>query len=1231
MALGASSSSGLEVSYSSDDPEIAEVVDGILYINDVGSTKITAFQNGNENYESAISVEQNITIDKGDQTIDFEIAQSPVTYGDANFDLSATATSGLDVTYESSNESVATISGSTVTIVGVGSADITASQGGDINYNPAPDATSTLAVDKATLTVTADDKTKAFGETNPTLTIEYSGFVNGDEAADLTTEPTAETTADESTDVGMYDISVSGGNDENYSFNYVSGTLTIEKADQTITFNTLSDKMFGEPDFTPGATASSGLDVSYASANEGVATISGNTVTIVGAGETTITASQEGNSNYNAATSVDRTLTVSKADQTITFDLLPTKAFGDEDFDLPATASSGLEVSYTSSDESVAIISGKTVTIVGAGTTSITASQDGNENYSAATDVQQDLIVNKADQTITFDALASKTYGDPDFGLDGSADSGLEVSYSSSDENVATVSGNTVTIIGAGETTITASQNGNSNYNAADDVGQTLTVNKASQSISFSALDNVDLIETTEVTLSASASSGLEVDFTLDSGPATLSGDVLNLTGTGTVFVTATQSGNDNYDAADPVSRSFTVTDSQKEDQTITFDEVETKTFGDPDFTITATASSGLGVTLSSSNENVATINENTVSIVGAGTTDITASQDGNEEYNPADPVIQTLTVEKADQTITFGELIDKTFGDADFDLEATASSGLEISYTSSDESVATISGSTVTILGAGETTITASQVGNENYHPAIDVNHILIINKAEQTIQFNALEDVDINQQTEITLSATSSSGLNVSFTLESGPATLNGATLTLSGTGVVSITASQSGNENYSAADPITRSFSVTDSQKDEQTISFTAISEKTYGDPDFELEATASSGLEVSYTSSDQEVVTINGSTVSIMGAGTTLITAFQEGNEQFNPAQEVVQELIVNKASQMITFNEIPAKSVEDPAFDLNASASSGLSVTYSISDESIATISGNTVTIEGAGTATITANQEGNENYKAADPVEQVLSVKAEKANQTITFNALENKTYGDEPFELSAASSSGLEIFYSSSNEDAAVVSGNVVTIVGAGTTIITARQEGNDEYHAASLVERELTIKKATQAISFDPIDDIILGSVETIELSATTTSGLEISYEVSGPVSLEENILIITGTGAVSVTANQNGNDNYLAADPVTAEFNVVEATLNVRKQPDVKVYPNPASRYIKIEGILHSELKIFSNTGKMVRKLGDYSGEKIDLGSLNSGIYYLLYRSNGEPQSMKLIIEK
>ena len=279
---------------------------------------------------------------------------------------------------------------------------------------------------------------------------------------------------------------------------------------QAITFNALTSKTYGDSSFSLTGSTSSGLSLSYSSSNTSVATVSGSVVTIVGVGSTTITASQAGNSSYNAATSVSQTLTVNKAAQTITFNALASKTYGDSSFSLTGSTSSGLSLSYSSSNTGVATVSGSVVTIVGAGSTTITASQVGNSSYNAATSVSQNLSVNKANQTITFTTLPAKTYGDSAFALAGSSTSGLSVSYSSSNPSVATVSGNTITIVAAGTATITATQAGNSNYNAASSVSQNLSALQATlSSSSITAIAPASLVYSGAVKSYMASASGV--------------------------------------------------------------------------------------------------------------------------------------------------------------------------------------------------------------------------------------------------------------------------------------------------------------------------------------------------------------------------------------------------------------------------------------------------------------------------------------------------------------------------------------------------------------------------------------------------------------------------------------------------------------------------------------------------------------------------------------------------
>jgi len=247
----------------------------------------------------------------------------------------------------------------------------------------------------------------------------------------------------------------------------------MPKFDQTFDFGPLTNRTYADSPFDVSATASSGLPVSF-SIQYGPATISGNTVTLTGIGTVSIRASQAGDFDYNAAPVVNQPFTVSKANQVITFGPLTNKTYGDGPFEVSASASSGLPVSFNI-QSGPASINGNTVTITGAGTVTVRATQGGNTYYNAATPVSQTFTVAKASQTITFGGLADKTYGDSPFDVSASASSGLPVSFSIL-AGPATIDGNTVTIIGVGSVTVRATQAGNANYSAASPVDQSFTV-----------------------------------------------------------------------------------------------------------------------------------------------------------------------------------------------------------------------------------------------------------------------------------------------------------------------------------------------------------------------------------------------------------------------------------------------------------------------------------------------------------------------------------------------------------------------------------------------------------------------------------------------------------------------------------------------------------------------------------------------------------------------------------
>ena len=186
-----------------------------------------------------------------------------------------------------------------------------------------------------------------------------------------------------------------------------SGTLTIARATPTITF---ADPGTVPPNqsVTLAASSTSGTPVTFTLLS-GSATLTGSTLAINGTGSVVVRASIPETQNYEAAFA-DRTINSSKFTQSITFASLPDRLTTDGPFDLTATASSGLPVSFTIVSGSPAQLSGDTVTLLGTpGTVTIRASQPGNDTYQAAPNVTRSFEVTAVDDLVFFGSFFSSS------------------------------------------------------------------------------------------------------------------------------------------------------------------------------------------------------------------------------------------------------------------------------------------------------------------------------------------------------------------------------------------------------------------------------------------------------------------------------------------------------------------------------------------------------------------------------------------------------------------------------------------------------------------------------------------------------------------------------------------------------------------------------------------------------------------------------------------------------
>lgn len=157
------------------------------------------------------------------------------TYGDADFDPGATSNDNLvPIGYSSDDQAVATIVTGQIHITGAGTTNITATQPGDMNYNPAQQVIRILTVKKAPLTITVDDYSRYTGQPNPTFIPHYSGFVNGEDENSLISRPTIFTDANEASAPGIYAINIIGATSNNYDINAIPGTLTVIAVPPTV-------------------------------------------------------------------------------------------------------------------------------------------------------------------------------------------------------------------------------------------------------------------------------------------------------------------------------------------------------------------------------------------------------------------------------------------------------------------------------------------------------------------------------------------------------------------------------------------------------------------------------------------------------------------------------------------------------------------------------------------------------------------------------------------------------------------------------------------------------------------------------------------------------------------------------------------------------------------------------------------------------------------------------------
>ena len=551
-------------------------------------------------------------------------------------------------------------------------------------------------------------------------------------------------------------------------------TQSVNKIGQTITFNNPGAQNFGTTP-TLAATASSLLTPTFTSTTTGICGItSGGLLAFVTPGTCTIKADQNGNSSYNAAPTVSQSFTVNRATPSVTFGTAPTPTYLSGNFTVSAsttnTDSPSLTYSYVSGP--CAFVSGAIFSSSGAGTCVVQASGALTTKFNAASQ-QQSVTIAKATPTatvsntpVTYDGnaktvavtclgggassaiapatqTAAGTYAVTatcagtanynaattlpagNFVIDKAtttvALSNLTQTYTGSTLTptaVTTPPGLTVDWTNApqtnvGSTTVTATIK-NANYQGSQD--GTFTINKANPTINI--IDPSAKVGGA-ATVSANGGSGVFTFSTASTTACLISGATVTGLAAGNCSIKADQVESANYNAGTQ-TQSFAIV---KGDQIITFGPAPAVIVAGSG-TVSASTTSGLVVTYASTTPATCTlggVNNATVTGVKAGACTINAAQPGNGNFNAATaPAPQTFTITMANQIITFGAAPIIGVGSTGIVSATGGASGNPVIFSSSSlATICTVTGNTVTGVGAGTCSITANQAGADNYYNA--------------------------------------------------------------------------------------------------------------------------------------------------------------------------------------------------------------------------------------------------------------------------------------------------------------------------------------------------------------------------------------------------------------------------------------------------------------------------------------------------------------------------------
>ena len=917
------------------------------------------------------------------------------------------------------------------------------------NYATATQSVS-LTVTRKTLTITAITSSVTFG-TTISSSFSTSGLEGSDAASGVTytyagtNTTTYAGTATAPVNAGTYSVTpsvltMSSGLTSNYAITYNAANFTINKATQSLltASSSLNAVTYApspdEPTVTLSTTGGSGSGaVSYAvTSTGGICSVSGTTLTAHLAGSCTVVATKAESANFIARDSASITITVNKSTQEFTFSVITDKTYGDANFTASATATSDLAVTLTAAPSTVCqIVSGLTIQIVANGNCTVTAAQSGDSNYLPAT------VATGSSSSRTF-AIARKTLtvsGTTTSGrvYDGTRTATSQLSFTSA-SLVGVVSGDTVNPDFSAATGLFATKNVGANKSitvtgvsidgihasryiitqptglSANVTAQTVTVGGVTvptraynattvAQLSTGAYNFTGIVSGDAVTLDDSA----YVATFATAGAATLK--VVTISG-------LALAGDDaqNYTLTQPILQGDIV----KAAAIITFAATRAATYnGTPRALATATTPSSLSVVPSYSGTGGTTYGPSASAPTNAGAYSLVATIN-DVNYEGSDTSAWTINKQTVTLIVSQSALT-KTFNGSTHSVAMTTSpsgKNFTVNYTGIS---GTVYNSSFAPTNAGTYQVTGTVV-ESNFDGAI--SETLTVGAATQdSITFVSEATTTYGSTHRLIAVGGSGSGV-LSYVRDGGPCTVDAVTgaITMSGTGQCAFHAERAESRNYLSAMSNNHVISIA---KGAQSISFTSIVPSTTAkDSTYAPSAIATSGLLpiITVAAGLGSVCTFNGATVTFLASGVCEITATQSGDSNWLSAPTMKQIIEVGKLSQAISFPQPAPQELGNPDFVLEASSSSGLAISSSVTaGGSVCSISSTGfVSVLSAGSCVIEVSQSGDSVFSAASSFSRTITVlpglpsaphvsSVSAGNGTVTVGYVAPSTNGGSP------------------------------------------------------------------------------------------------------------------------------------------------------------------------------------------------------------------------------------